>query len=104
VVNLRPRRSPLRAALPGVALLLAPREVLPSAVPRLAPRSWPRRLLVAPLRSVAPARCGFGSRGRGAPAWHDPLPTARPPRARDSFAVRQRGLARACARVASYRG
>jgi hypothetical protein len=51
------------------------------------------------LRSAAPAQCGFGSRGRGAPAWRSPLPVDRPRRARDSFATRQRGLARAwCAR------
>jgi hypothetical protein len=31
-----------------------------------------------PLRSTAPARCGLGSRGRGAPAWRAPLPVAKP--------------------------
>eukprot|EP00267_Zea_mays_P047773 XP_020400266.1 pistil-specific extensin-like protein [Zea mays] len=47
--------------------------------PRPSPLARPLRPCTAwPLRSAAPARCGFGSRGRGAPAWHSPLPAARP--------------------------
>jgi hypothetical protein len=93
----RPRRGPggaRPAPAPGVAS--AVRAVPPASSPHpwlaavaLGPASSAR----PPLRSAAPARRGFGSRGRGACV-------ARPRRVRDPFATRQRGLARACSRGA----
>jgi hypothetical protein len=96
VPGARPRR-------PG-SLRLWPRRAHGSslslrAVPPPARRLAPSRHGVVPLRSATPARCGFGSHGRGAPAWRGPLPAAWPRLVRDSFAARQRGLARARARV-----
>jgi hypothetical protein len=75
----RPRLGP-SSSLRG-APARPPARPWPSAPPRRGPLplSWRD---VAPLRSTAPARRGFGSRGCGAPMWRGPLPVARPWRAR----------------------
>eukprot|EP00267_Zea_mays_P043471 XP_020395565.1 uncharacterized protein LOC109940449 [Zea mays] len=106
----RPPLPPVQPPLPSP--VPRPRRGLAATWPgSLRPRPWrahgsapslravPPRRGVVPLRSAAPARRGFGSRGRGAPAWRGPLPAARPRRVRGSFVAHQRGLARARVRV-----
>jgi hypothetical protein len=84
----RPRRARSRLWLPW-------RDPRPGAWPGARPPAPAR----APLRSTAPARRGFGSRGRGAPTWRGPCPRL----VRNALC----GLARASAlvvRAASWRG
>jgi 5-methylcytosine-specific restriction endonuclease McrA len=103
------RGAPARPPCAAVALcpaLSRPRRGRPGAASACPLAAWCARPLplsrrgVAPLRNVAPAWRGLGSRGRGAPVWRGPLPVARPWRAHDSFVARQRDLARACLRGA----
>jgi hypothetical protein len=72
-----PGSPPLLAAQPSVP----PPDMAPQPRP---PSQRTRHGAAQPLRSAAPARRGFGSRGACA---------ARPQRVRDPFATRQRGLA-----------
>jgi hypothetical protein len=65
-----PRRSPT-PAWPGAAARIVPDPALRVRVACMA----------RPLRSEAPARHDLGLRGRGASAWHGPLPAAWPQRA-----------------------